>query len=57
MPLNISRRFPQSLPIQDKPLAVTTGNEVMAMGGAAAGVKFYCAYPMRPFDRCAALDG
>ena len=40
--------FPQSLPIQDKPLAVTTGNEVMAMGGAAAGVKFYCAYPMSP---------
>ena len=40
--------FPTPLPIQDKPLAVTTGNDVMAMGGAAAGVKFYCAYPMSP---------
>lgn len=40
--------FPTSLPIQDKPLAVTTGNDMMAMGGAAAGVKFYCAYPMSP---------
>ena len=25
-----------------------TGNMAMAMGGAAAGVKFYCAYPMSP---------
>ena len=40
--------FPASLPVQDKPLAVTTGNDMMAMGGAAAGVKFYCAYPMSP---------
>ena len=40
--------FPTSLPEQDKPLAVTTGNDMMAMGGAAAGVKFYCAYPMSP---------
>ena len=40
--------FPISLPEQDKPLAVTTGNDMMAMGGAAAGVKFYCAYPMSP---------
>ena len=40
--------FSTSLPLQDKPLAVTTGNEAMAMGGAAAGVKFYCAYPMSP---------
>ena len=40
--------FPTSLPMQDKPLAVTTGNDMMAMGGAAAGVKFYCAYPMSP---------
>ncbi len=31
-----------------KPLAVWTGNEALAMGGAAAGVKFYCAYPMSP---------
>ena len=40
--------FPAALPMQDKPLAVTTGNDMMAMGGAAAGVKFYCAYPMSP---------
>jgi 2-oxoglutarate/2-oxoacid ferredoxin oxidoreductase subunit alpha len=40
--------FPTPLPVQDKPLIVTTGNEAMAMGGAAAGVKFYCAYPMSP---------
>ena len=25
-----------------------SGNAAMAMGGAAAGVKFYCAYPMSP---------
>src|SRR5437588_782757 len=30
------------------PLAVATGNESLAMGGVAAGVKFYCAYPMSP---------
>ena len=28
--------------------AVLTGNMALAMGGAAAGVKFYCAYPMSP---------
>ena len=28
--------------------AVLSGNAAMAMGGAAAGVKFYCAYPMSP---------
>ncbi|MCH9038504.1 MAG: 2-oxoacid:acceptor oxidoreductase subunit alpha [Chloroflexi bacterium] len=31
-----------------KPLAVWAGNEAVAMGGAAAGVKFYSAYPMSP---------
>ena len=31
-----------------KHLALWTGNEAMAMGGAAAGVKFYTAYPMSP---------
>ena len=31
-----------------KPLALWTGNEALAMGGAAAGVKFYSAYPMSP---------
>ena len=30
------------------PLAVWSGNDALAMGGAAAGVKFYCAYPMSP---------
>src|SRR5437870_5687273 len=28
--------------------AVLSGNIALAMGGAAAGVKFYCAYPMSP---------
>ncbi len=37
-----------SLPTGDKPLAVWSGNDALAMGGAAAGVKFYCAYPMSP---------
>ncbi|MEE9126389.1 MAG: 2-oxoacid:acceptor oxidoreductase family protein, partial [Planctomycetota bacterium] len=36
------------IPTGPKPLAVWTGNEALAMGGAAAGVKFYCAYPMSP---------
>ena len=40
--------FPELLPTPSKPLAVWTGNEALAMGGAAAGVKFYCAYPMSP---------
>ena len=40
--------FPDSVPVGPKPLAVWTGNEALAMGGAAAGVKFYCAYPMSP---------
>ena len=41
---------PYSDPISEgaKPLAVWTGNDALAMGGAAAGVKFYCAYPMSP---------
>jgi 2-oxoglutarate ferredoxin oxidoreductase subunit alpha len=40
--------FPMSVPTEPKPLAVWSGNEALAMGGAAAGVKFYCAYPMSP---------
>ncbi len=40
--------FPSPMPRGTKPLAVWTGNEAMAMGGAAAGVKFYAAYPMSP---------
>jgi len=41
---------PYAEPISEgaKPLAVWTGNDALAMGGAAAGVKFYCAYPMSP---------
>ncbi len=37
-----------TLPDGGKPLAVWAGNDAIAMGGAAAGVKFYCAYPMSP---------
>jgi len=40
--------FPFVLPTGDKRLAVATGNESLAMGGVAAGVRFYCAYPMSP---------
>ena len=40
--------FPDAIPTGEKPLAVWTGNEALAMGGAAAGCKFYCAYPMSP---------
>jgi 2-oxoglutarate ferredoxin oxidoreductase subunit alpha len=40
--------FPFEVPMGPKPLAVWSGNEALAMGGAAAGVKFYCAYPMSP---------
>jgi len=40
--------FANALPEGDKPLAVWTGNDALGMGGAAAGVKFYCAYPMSP---------
>ena len=40
--------FEQSPPDGGKPLAVWSGNEALAMGGAAAGVKFYAAYPMSP---------
>jgi 2-oxoglutarate ferredoxin oxidoreductase subunit alpha len=38
----------QPIPTGPKPLAVWAGNEALAMGGAAAGVKFYSAYPMSP---------
>ena len=40
--------FPVPLPKGGKPLAVWAGNDALAMGGAAAGVKFYTAYPMSP---------
>ena len=37
-----------SLPDTGKKLAFFEGNQALAMGGAAAGVRFYCAYPMSP---------
>ncbi|MBM4416826.1 MAG: 2-oxoacid:acceptor oxidoreductase subunit alpha [Chloroflexi bacterium] len=40
--------FPFPLPDTGKPLAFIDGNTALAMGGAAAGVRFYCAYPMSP---------
>ena len=40
--------FPSPLPKTDNRYAILSGNMAMAMGGAAAGVKFYCAYPMSP---------
>ena len=40
--------FARPLPMTDNRKAVLTGNMALAMGGAAAGVKFYCAYPMSP---------
>src|SRR5205085_3978046 len=40
--------LPISLPETGTPLAFVDGNSALAMGGAAAGVRFYCAYPMSP---------
>jgi 2-oxoglutarate ferredoxin oxidoreductase subunit alpha len=40
--------FAWPLPMTETRYAVLSGNAAMAMGGAAAGVKFYCAYPMSP---------
>ncbi len=42
------RAFPFKAPRNGKPLGVVTGNQAIALGGAAAGVKFYAAYPMSP---------
>ena len=42
------RPFDQSPPDGGKPLAVWSGNDALAMGAAAAGCKFYAAYPMSP---------
>ncbi|MDP6452036.1 MAG: 2-oxoacid:acceptor oxidoreductase family protein, partial [SAR202 cluster bacterium] len=36
------------LPTGPRPMAVWTGNDAISMGAAAAGVKFYSAYPMSP---------
>jgi len=40
--------FPNPIPMTENRYAILSGNIAMAMGGAAAGVKFYCAYPMSP---------
>ncbi len=40
--------FPVKTPNLGKGNAVLTGNMALAMGGIAAGVKFYAAYPMSP---------
>jgi len=40
--------FPFRAPKLDSPKAIVTGNQATAMGGVAAGVKFYAAYPMSP---------
>src|SRR5437016_3428939 len=40
--------FPFKAPKLPRPQAVITGNQATAMGGVAAGVKFYAAYPMSP---------
>ncbi len=41
-------QFDTKMEKQEPPLAFGQGNMLMAMGGAAAGVKFYAAYPMSP---------
>ena len=41
--------LPFSLPDTGKKLALSSkATQALAMGGAAAGVRFYCAYPMSP---------
>src|SRR6266481_3151055 len=40
--------FANPLPKREKRYAVLSGNSALATVGAAAGVKFYCAYPMSP---------
>jgi 2-oxoglutarate ferredoxin oxidoreductase subunit alpha len=42
------KSLPFALPDTGKKLAFVEGNQALAMGGAAAGVRFYCAYPMSP---------
>ena len=42
------RPLPIKLPKPGNGQAIVTGNQATAMGGAAAGVKFYAAYPMSP---------
>jgi 2-oxoglutarate ferredoxin oxidoreductase subunit alpha len=40
--------FAWALPMTEARYAVVSGNTAMAMGAAAAGLKFYAAYPMSP---------
>jgi 2-oxoglutarate ferredoxin oxidoreductase subunit alpha len=40
--------FPKPLVKTYNKYALVTGNELLAMGAAFAGCKFYCAYPMSP---------
>ena len=40
--------FPFKVPDLGRGMVVLTGNDAAALGGAAAGVKFYAAYPMSP---------
>jgi 2-oxoglutarate ferredoxin oxidoreductase subunit alpha len=40
--------FARKLTKTSQKWALVTGNELLAMGAAAAGCKFYCAYPMSP---------
>src|SRR5213082_703958 len=42
------KSFPFEAPKLSRPQAIVTGNQATAMGGVAAGVKFYAAYPMSP---------
>ncbi len=42
------KAFPFKAPNLGKGNAVLTGNMALAMGGVAAGMKFYAAYPMSP---------
>lgn len=42
------RPFDRALPMTEAKYAVLSGNTALAMGGVAAGVKFYSAYPMSP---------
>jgi len=42
------KALPIQIPNLGKGHAVLSGNEALALGGVAAGVKFYAAYPMSP---------
>jgi 2-oxoglutarate ferredoxin oxidoreductase subunit alpha len=42
------RPFARPLSRTNQKWALVTGNEILAMGGAISGCKFYCAYPMSP---------